>query len=53
VLGYMLRARIEAIGKAVQDAAKQIEASERALEMLGAYSYEMDDAPSVSAPARG
>lgn len=49
VLGHMLRARIEAIGKAVQDASRQIEATERALEMLGAYSYELDEA----APAAG
>jgi curved DNA-binding protein CbpA len=54
VLGYMLRARIEAITKAVQESARQIEASERALEMLGAYSYEMDErAPATAAPARG
>lgn len=51
VLGYMLRARIDAIAKAVQDSAKQIEASERALEMLGDYSYEMDEATSAAAPA--
>ena len=52
VLGYMLRARIDAIAKAVQDAAKQIEATERALEMLKAYRYEMDGSVSTSAPAR-
>jgi curved DNA-binding protein CbpA len=52
VLGYMLRARIEAIGKAVQESAKQIEASERALEMLGAYSYELDETAPAAAPAR-
>ena len=53
VLGYMLRARIEAIDKAVQDAGKQIQASERALEMLGEYRYEMDEInPTASAPAR-
>ena len=51
VLGYMLRARIDAIAKAVQDSAKQIEASERALEMLGDYSYEMDETTSAAAPA--
>ena len=51
VLGYMLRARIEAIAKAVQDTAKQIEASERALEMLGAYSYEMNETVATAAPA--
>lgn len=51
VLGYMLRARIEAINKAVQESAIQIEASERALEMLNAYSYEMDELPSVPVPA--
>lgn len=51
VLGYMLRARIEAIAKAVQDTAKQIEASERALEMLGAYSYQMDETVVTAAPA--
>ena len=50
VLGYMLRARIDAIAKAVQETAKQIEASERALEMLGDYSYEMDDTPLSAAP---
>ena len=53
VLGYMLRARIEAIGKAVQESAKQIEASERALEMLDAYRYEMDETAPAVAPARG
>lgn len=52
VLGYMLRARIDAIAKAVQETARQIEASERALEMLGAYSYDMDDSNPVTAPAR-
>lgn len=52
VLGYMLRARIDAIGKAVQDSARQVEASERALEMLGAYSYEMD-APENAAESVG
>ncbi|MGV3548673.1 J domain-containing protein [Rhizobium sp.] len=52
VLGYMLRARIDAIGKAVQESAKQIEASERALEMLGAYSYELDELPLAAAPAK-
>lgn len=52
VLGYMLRARIDAIGKAVQESAKQIEASERALEMLDAYSYEMDEAMPAATPAR-
>jgi curved DNA-binding protein CbpA len=52
VLGYMLRARIDAIAKAVQDSAKQIEASERALEMLGAYSYEMDETDAAAAPLR-
>lgn len=51
VLGHMLRARIDAIANAVQETARQIEASERALEMLGAYSYEMDEAP-AAAPAR-
>ena len=51
VLGYMLRARIDAIAKAVQDSAKQIEASERALEMLGDYSYEMDETTAAAAPA--
>jgi hypothetical protein len=50
VLGYMLRARIEAIAKAAQETARQIEASERALEMLGDYSYEMDEA--APAPVR-
>jgi curved DNA-binding protein CbpA len=49
VLGYMLRARIEAIAKAAQETARQIEASERALEMLGAYSYEMDDVQTAPA----
>lgn len=42
VLGYMLRARIDAIAKAVSESAKQIEASERALGMLESYSYTMD-----------
>ena len=42
ILGYMLRARIEAITKAVVEANKQIVATERALEMLEAYSYEVD-----------
>ena len=51
VLGYMLRARIDAIAKAVQDSANQIEASERALEMLGDYSYAMDETTSAAAPA--
>lgn len=52
VLGYMLRARIEAIATAVQDTAKQIQASERALEMLGDYSYDMDETSLTAAPAR-
>jgi curved DNA-binding protein CbpA len=47
ILGYMLKARIEAIAKAVLEAKKQIEATERALEMLEAYSYEMDQAEAV------
>ena len=52
VLGYMLRARIEAIGKAVAESARQIEATERALEMLGAYSYAMDQQAVAAEPAR-
>lgn len=52
VLGYMLRARIEAIAKAVQEAAKQIEATERALEMLAAYRYDMDELAPAAAPAQ-
>lgn len=44
ILGYMLKARIDAITKAVLEAKKQIEATERALEMLKAYSYDMDAA---------
>ena len=52
VLGYMLRARIDAIGKAIQESSKQIEASERALEMLDAYSYEMDLSASAATPGR-
>lgn len=51
VLGYMLRARIEAIDKAVQDAAKQIQATERALEMLSAYRYQMESRTPSAAPA--
>jgi curved DNA-binding protein CbpA len=47
VLGYMLRARIDAISKAVVEARKQVEANERALEMLESYRYEMD-APGVA-----
>ena len=49
ILGYMLRARIDAIGKAVTEAQKQVEANERALEMLKAYSYEVD-APEGAEP---
>lgn len=51
VLGYMLRARIEAIGKAVEETARQIEAIERALEMLAVYSYDMDVPAPAAAPA--
>jgi hypothetical protein len=42
ILGYMLRARIEAISKAILESNKQIEATERALKMLETYSYEMN-----------
>ena len=49
----MLRARIEAIAKAAQETARQIQASERALEMLDAYSYQMEEAAPAAAPARG
>jgi curved DNA-binding protein CbpA len=45
VLGHMLRARIEAIGKAAEETGRQIAASRRALEMLDAYSYEMENEP--------
>lgn len=41
VLGYMLRARIDAIHKAISTTLSQIKAAERALEMLENYSYEM------------
>lgn len=54
ILGYMLRARIDAISKAVSEARKQVEANERALEMLKAYSYELDtseDAEQSAEPA--
>jgi curved DNA-binding protein CbpA len=52
VLGYMLRARIEAIAKAAEETGRQIEASERALLMLEAYNYEMDEAAPAVVPAR-
>jgi curved DNA-binding protein CbpA len=52
VLGYMLRARIDAISKAIEDSAKQIKASERALEMLGDYIYELDQTAAVADKAR-
>ncbi|MCM2474148.1 J domain-containing protein [Rhizobium sp. CG5] len=42
VLGYMLRARMETIGKLVAEAAARIEATERAFDMLDAYSYTID-----------
>jgi hypothetical protein len=51
MLGYMLRARIDAIDKAARETARQIQASERALEMLGDYSYQMDEAIPAAAPA--
>jgi curved DNA-binding protein CbpA len=44
VLGYMFRARMEAIAKAIHDSEKQVKAGERALEMLDIYSYEIDTA---------
>lgn len=52
VLGHMLRARMEAIAKAVEDAGRQIKANERAIEMLEAYSYETDDMSPMATPAR-
>lgn len=52
VLGYMLRARIEAIAKAAEETGRQIEASERALKMLEAYHYELDETAAAVVPAR-
>jgi hypothetical protein len=52
VLGYMLRARMEAIAKAVSESGRQIEATERALEMLEDYSYELDPAQPAATPLR-
>ena len=48
ILGYMLKARIDAIAKAVQDTARQIEATERALEMLKDYDYDVDSVTEIS-----
>ncbi len=55
ILGYMLKARIEAISKAIRETTKQIEATERALEMLETYSYELDaqgDGPALQPAQR-
>jgi curved DNA-binding protein CbpA len=52
VLGYMLRARMDAIAKAVAESGRQVEASERALEMLETYSYELDEISNAAAPLR-
>ena len=48
VLGYMLRARIAAIAKVIDEAGRQIAASTRASDMLEGYSYVLDEAPSRS-----
>jgi curved DNA-binding protein CbpA len=46
VLGFMLKARIEAISRSIAETKKKIEATERAHELLQAYSYAVD-APEV------
>jgi curved DNA-binding protein CbpA len=42
VLGYMLRARVQAISGAVAETAGRIEAAQRAMAMLDGYAYEVD-----------
>ena len=53
VLSYMFRARTEAIAKAIHESEKQIQAGERALEMLEIYSYKVDDPAPTREPVRG
>jgi curved DNA-binding protein CbpA len=43
ILGYMLRARAEAISGVIGDAEKKIAATERALEMLDGYVYAINE----------
>lgn len=42
VLGFMLKARIEAISRSIAETGRKIEATERAQELLEAYSYTVD-----------
>jgi hypothetical protein len=42
VLGFMLKARIEAISRSIAESRRKIEATERAQELLEAYSYTVD-----------
>jgi curved DNA-binding protein CbpA len=42
VLGFMLKARIEAISRSIAETTRKIEATERAHELLEAYSYAVD-----------
>lgn len=53
VLGYMFRARLEAIARAIQESEKQAKAGERALEMLDIYSYEIGESAPVKRPLGG
>jgi curved DNA-binding protein CbpA len=44
VLGFMLKARIEAISRSIAETRRKIDATERALTLLDAYSYDVDPA---------
>jgi curved DNA-binding protein CbpA len=42
VLGFMLKARIDAISHSIAETTRKIEATERAIKLLDAYSYAVD-----------